>query len=309
MINPPYLFRDFLYAFFVFMKRLIQVSLIGILIPVNTMVNAQQFPELPGLIDGWTMTEQLRIDTHEALYDYIDGGAELYISYGFRDALCVRYTKEGQPDVTAEIFDLGSSADAFGLYSQTRDKEEKEYGQASYYVSGAQFFWKGKYWISLITAETTDESVSLIKALARHLDEKLTETGELPAILSVLPPEELVAGGTLYCHQYIWLNAYYFIASENILGVHDDTPAVLAKYGTPEERLYFLAIQYPDSSRAEQAYAAFGSHFFPEGLADNCIKLEDDTWLAAGLQGNLLIGVFNGKTREKAMNLFRKVRR
>jgi hypothetical protein len=271
------------------------------------MINAQQFPELPGHIDGWTMTEQLLIDTHDALYDYIDGGAELYISYGFRNAISCRYIKEGQPDVTAEIFNLGSSADAFGIYSQTRDREEMEYGQGSYYVSGAQFFWKGKYWVSLITAETTEESEKLLHSLAAYLDEQLAETGEPPAILFVLPAEGLASGGYLYFHHYIWLNSYYFIASENILEVNDSTPAVLAKYGTPQARIYLLVIRYPDRSEAEKEFASFGAHFFPEGLSDHCIRLEDNTWLAAGLKDCLLIGVFNGKTREGTLELFGKV--
>jgi hypothetical protein len=292
----------------IFMKLPVYVSLISLLIPVSAMVNAQQFPELPGLIEGWTRTEQLQIDNREALYDYIDGGAELFISYGFKNAISYRYTKEGQPDVTAEIFDLGSAADAFGIYSQTRDKEEKDYGQGSYYVSGAQFFWKGKYWVSLITNETTDESVRLLHTLAACIDGKLTENGETPAILSVLPAEGLVPGGTLYFHHYIWLNSYYFIASENILGVDDHTPAVLAKYGSPEERLYLLVIQYPDGVKAEQAYAVFGKDFFPEGLTDHCARRKDNSWLAAGLQGCLLIAVFDGKSMEKTLKLFEGVK-
>lgn len=290
------------------MKAIAHLSLISILIPVNTMVNAQQFPELPGQIDGWTLTEQLPIGTHDALYDYIDGGAELYISYGFRNAISCRYTKTGEPDVTAEIFDLGSSENAFGIYSQTRDKEENEYGQGSYYITGAQFFWKGKYWVSLITGESTEESVKLLHSLAAYLDGKISETGEPPSILSVLPAEGLLPGGFLYFHHYIWLNAYYFIASENILEVDDHTPAVLAKYGTPEERLYLLVIQYPDSAKAQRAYASFGRHFFPEGLTDDCILLEDNTWLAAGLQDCTLMGVFNGKTRGKTLELLSRVR-
>jgi hypothetical protein len=288
------------------MKLHLDIFLISLIIPVSTMVQAQYFPDFPYLIDGWTMTSQLRIDTHDALYDYIDGGAELYISYGFRQAISCRYTKDGQPDVTAEIFDLGSPANAFGIYSQTRDKEEKEYGQGSYYVTGAQFFWKGKYWVSLITDEATVESVALLHKLARYLDEKLTETGELPAVLSVLPAEGLDPGGYLYFHHYIWLNSYYFIASENIFSVDENTPAVLAKYGPPEERLYLLAIQYPDSMRAKKAFTAFGDQFFPEGLIDNSIRLEDGTCLAAGLSGCRLIGIFNAKDQKKASSLLEK---
>ncbi|MBN1413935.1 MAG: hypothetical protein JW973_02440 [Bacteroidales bacterium] len=272
------------------------------------MIHAQQFPELPLHISGWTMAEKKLIDSREALYDYIDGGAELYISYGFKCAITCRYTKEGQPEVTAEIFDMGSAPDAFGVYSQTRDKEEKDYGQGSYYINGAQFFWKDKYWVSLVTGETTEEAEQLLHALAGFIDEHLKNTGEQPAILSALPAEGLVPGGYLYFHHYIWLNSYYFIASENILGVNDDTPAVLAKYGPPEKRLYLLLIQYPDTVKAEQAFASFGDHFFPEGLTENTTKMEDDTWMAAGLYGNTLAGVFNAENREMAINLLEQVK-
>jgi hypothetical protein len=285
------------------MKQYLFNILILILTPFDLMVHAQQFPELPGQVDNWSMTERMQITTREALYDYIDGGAELYLSYGFKSALSCRYTREGHPEVTAEIFDLGSAPDAFGLYSQTRDKEETDYGQGSYYVNGAQFFWKGRYWISLITSETTEESVKLLHTLAGYINEKINETGERPAILSVLPAEGLVPGGFLYFHHYIWLNSYYFIASDNILGIDENTPAVLAKYGPPEERLYLLGIQYPDSARAAQAYASFGEHYFPEGLKEGCIQLEDKTWLAAGLFGSVLVGIFNGMSREKTLEL------
>ena len=273
----------------------------------SPMVNAQHFPVLPGQVDGWSVTEQLLIDTREALYDYIDGGAELYISYGFKSVLSCRYIKEGHPEVTAEIFDMGTAEDAFGVYSQTRDKEEHAFGQESYYISGAQFFWKGRYWVSLMTSETTEESVQLLRSLAGFIDEKIGETGERPAILSVLPTDGLVPGGYLFFHHYIWLNSYYFIAADNILEINENTPAALAKYGTPEERLYLLAIKYPDRAKAEQAYASFGRHFFPEGLKDSCIKLEDNTWMTAGMYGSMLVAVFNGKSREKPLELLERI--
>ena len=277
--------------------------LLFIQIPYGAMTNAQPFPELPGQIDGWSLTEKQLLETRQSLYDYIDGGAELYISYGFQSAISCRYIKEGQPEVTAEIFDLGSAPNAFGVYSQTRDMEETDYGQGSYYVNGAQFFWKGRYWISLMTSETTEESVKLLLKLAGLIDEVITETGEPPSILSVLPAEGLVPGGTLYFHHYIWLNSYYFIAAENILEIDENTPAVLAKYGPPEERLYLLAIEYPDIAKAEQAFTAFGKHFFPEGLNNNCIQLEDKTWMATCLFNHTLVAVFNARGQEKALDL------
>ena len=37
---------------------------------------------MPGDIEGWTLREPVKVYTPETLYDYIDGGAELYLSYG-----------------------------------------------------------------------------------------------------------------------------------------------------------------------------------------------------------------------------------
>jgi hypothetical protein len=280
----------------------------GILIFAGMMAHAQELWKMPAEIDGWALSEVKTIDTREALYDYIDGGAELYISYGFKRAMSYRFTLEGQPDVTAEIFDLGTAENAFGVYGQTRDKEEKAFGQGSYYVSGALFFWKGKYWISLITGETTDASEKLLYRLAAIIDAEITETGDIHPLVSMLPAEGLVAGGYLYFHHYIWLNSYYFISSENILGINDNTPSVLAKYGPADERLYLLMVQYPDKTLAEKAFAAFGKHYFPEGLTEDCLMLEDNTWMAAGLQEEVLIGVFNGTKQETVKSLLNRVR-
>ena len=48
---------------------------------------ATVYPQLPDSIDGWTAGEQNSFNDKESLYDYIDGGAELYISYGYKTAI------------------------------------------------------------------------------------------------------------------------------------------------------------------------------------------------------------------------------
>ena len=61
---------------------------------------------LPDSIDGWKKKTEDKFYTPENLYDYINGGAELYISYGFIEVISRTYYKENQPELKVEIFEM-----------------------------------------------------------------------------------------------------------------------------------------------------------------------------------------------------------
>jgi len=268
--------------------------------PVNTV---ELKDLLPDVLPGWKVDKTTPLTSHSELYAYMDGGAELFISYGFREAISRTYIREGHPDVVVEVYDLGESRNAFGVFSQVRESENLELGQGGYTIPGAVFFWKGPYYMLLSSWEATPETTDFMLLLGSYIQEKITVTGELPALVKLLPETGLVPFGYLYFHHYVWLNSYYFISHDNILLIDDSTHALLAKYGDPESRQYLLLIQYTGNARASEAFASFGASFFPEGLEANCILLEDNSWLAAGLTGNLIAAVFNAPSRQVAQQL------
>ncbi len=283
---------------------LVRISLLLVLLLLNMKHgDTNIFKELPDSLRGWSAESLILLDDKVSLYDYIDGGAELYISYGFRNAVSRRYIKKGQPEVVVEIFDMGTPANAFGVFSNTRYEEDYSYGQGSQYVEGALFFWKGRYYVSVMTTEETEESTSLVHELGRIISEKITETGSEPALLDLLPSEGLDKSGILYFHHYIWLNSFYFIADEDFLLIGDNTDAVLAKYGPPRNRSYILIIRYDDNETAVKAYNNFLNEYFPEGKHREILQLEDHRWMSVRLEGNILFGVFNGISEEHVKGL------
>ena len=82
--------------------------------------------------------------------------------------------------------------------------------------------------------------------------------------------------------------------------------ADVAKYNDKENRIYLLAVQYPDRKIAEVSYKAFWERFLHDSQ-ENFIQIEDGTWLGEELHDNLLICVFNAKTSQEARNLLSKV--
>ncbi|MDR1356059.1 MAG: hypothetical protein LBJ58_00120 [Tannerellaceae bacterium] len=259
---------------------------------------------LPEQYKSYEATDRLDYEG-EALYDYINGGAELYISYGLKGMTGCKYNGENLPQVTVEVYEMTTSENAFGVYTQSRDKEEYDYGQGSQSYDDFILFWKDKYFVIITTQKSTPESRDAVRYMAELTDAAITGKGEIPAIIRELPSEGLAPGGFLYFHHYIWLNAYIFIADYNIVDINDQTDAVLAKYGPADARCYLLMVEYPRAEAAEAAGMKLKEKFAPELTPDNrIIRLEDNTWFTMKVKENKLCAIFNGDTREQVESLY-----
>ncbi|MCK7474918.1 MAG: hypothetical protein MZV49_18420 [Rhodopseudomonas palustris] len=74
----------------------------------------------PGFAEGWVMKEKIDTYTEKDLYKYINGEAELYYPYGFKALATTVYVRTDNPEtgIVADIYEMGSPIDAFGIYSQ-----------------------------------------------------------------------------------------------------------------------------------------------------------------------------------------------
>jgi hypothetical protein len=246
--------------------------------------------------------------TGEDLYDYINGGAELYLSYGLSGMTGCKYNGEGLPQITIEVYEMTEPKNAFGVYTQSRDREELNYGQGSQTFDDFILFWKDKYFVVITSHKSTTESREAIKHLAALVEESIPEEGDLPGIIDYLPSEGMVEGGFIYFHHYIWLNAFIFIADYNIVNISDETDAVIAKYGDVDERCYLLMVDYPTNEDAQAAGDKLKEQFAPELTAsDPIIQLEDNTWFSMQVEDNRLAAVFNGNSRLQVEDLFQHI--
>jgi hypothetical protein len=261
---------------------------------------------LPNSLGGWDAENRTPLHTPKDLYNYIDGGAELYLSYGFNEALSYTYQKAGYPDVLADIYDLAEPRNAFGVFTQTREQEDQRLGQGCFSIPGALFFWKGPFYISLSAQESTSDTEDFMRDLGTCIDKNISQKGKVPEIVEYLPSEGLIPAGYVYFHHYVWLNSYFFISDDNLLFIDDSTDAILAKYTGSSGRLFMLLIEYPNQTAAGMAFTSFSRSFFPEGLPDHCIRLEDNTWMAAATDLNLIAAVFNGNGKEEAIGLLNR---
>jgi hypothetical protein len=259
---------------------------------------------LPEQFGTYKMSGKMDYDSN-SLFEYINGGAELYLSYGLVGMSGCKYVSGDESEISVEIYEMTGSQGAYGVFTQGRYSEEYDYGQGSQSIDDFIFFWKDRYFVVITTPKLTPQSAGGIKQLALLADKAIPDTGKIPDIVKLLPQDGLQAAGFLYFKHYIWLNSYYFIADYNITDLNDQTDAVLAKYGTADNRCYLLITAYPDTATANKAYLQLKQKFVPE-TGTNFSRIEDGTWVAVWIKDNKLGAVFNGNSRETTERLYRK---
>jgi len=191
----------------------------------------------------------------ETIFDYIDGAGEVYRSYDFREVAVARYVCEGGAMLRVELFDMGSDADAYGVFSYGREQEEIGIG-GGYELRGSVLsFWQNRFYGCVSVEESDASSGELLLAAARAVSHRLPQESSRPSLVDMLPSDNLVPHSDRYCHRHQSLNYHFYLARENVLHLDSTTNAVLARY-QPGSTLLLL-VEYPDSAKASSAAASF----------------------------------------------------
>lgn len=193
---------------------------------------------LPGAAKPEGSATQYRPDT---LYQYIDGGADIYLLYDFRELLHQDF-KSGANDLTADVYDMGRPEDAFGIYAAERSLTYKfiTVGIEGYRSKGILNFVQDRYYIKLSGSGASVDP--LLIQIANTLSERMGGARTKPALLRGLPAEKRVA----HSEQYV---------RKDPLGHAFLAPAYLTSYAwQPEGKLLVSVAADPAAakSRLEQ---------------------------------------------------------
>ena len=262
---------------------------------------------MPKEILGWKAEGEDALYDPQTIFDYIDGAGEVYRSYNFRLLLARHYVKEGKSRLIADLFDMGTSSDAFGVFTHDLMGENAGIGQGSTYKGGLLSFWKDRFFVSVYAEEENPETKQAVLALGKWIDSAIKSIGKKPALLAFLPPINLNEKEVHYFHNHLILNYHFFVADENILHLNEQTDAVLAPYGDKGERSYLLLVGYPDVAKSLDAYQSFTQAFMPDASEPGLVRTEDAKWTVAVISKNFVVVYFHAPSREAALEMMAKV--
>jgi hypothetical protein len=271
---------------------------------------------LPTEIRGWKAQSPDGIYNSENLYDYIDGAAEVYRSFNVQTVVARRYAKEGAAEIVADLFDMGSSQDAFGAYHHdVREGAEAGIGQDSEHMTGYLSFWKGRYFVSILTFDETEESKLAMLDLGKAIAAGIADEGTAPDLVKLLPEEGRLSSHVHYFHNHLCLNAHYYLADENLLKLDMDAEGIMARYrpvavaaGEEVDYFVFVLIRYPSAEKAKEAYRSFLDGYLPDADVEGAAQTENSKWAVARLKTDLVMCVFDAPSKTEARRLMNDVK-
>jgi hypothetical protein len=258
------------------------VTLLILPFDANCIDFANYLPDSTDL-RGWKVIETRIVRTDGELFNYMDGGAELYRAFNFRKLAMREFeapdyeTSLGSGSLVVEIFMFSRPEDAFGLFSLLPVNETAAMGDGGGYSDGVLNFWKGPYFcrITFRGGEWEFYKEKIMKA-GSSVDRKIDAHGSPPSLLKLMPDEGLRNNGLHYFYEYIAQRNLYYITSYNLLNLNRDTRAVLGEYYTVKaEEAKLLLIKYPDEKSCSNAYYAVVCKYLKANLpADNNYHLK-----------------------------------
>ena len=180
---------------------------------------------LPGIddIESWSPVDSAKRYAGDDLFDYINGGADIYLEYGFVEVIAMEYANINNKFVQIEIYQMASNESAYGIYSLNKSPngEIMEIGNEAVLSDYYMILWKDDYIVNLIGYSSDDETIEGIISLAEIIDIKIENKGTKPGLMGILPEEGLIKNENTFIRGNIGLINNYFFAAENIFGIKE----------------------------------------------------------------------------------------
>ena len=206
-------------------------------------------------LQDWSGSGEIRRAAGKDLYSLIDGGAEIYYEYGFKEVVFQSYSHVNGQSINLEIYEMNNPDAAYGVYTfkTGSDGIPLDIGQESWLESYFLNSWRGNYVITVTGLNEDTVTIAGIKKLAGIVDSKINGESPYPQILSYLPRENLRLNSIYYLKGNLALFNYYLFSSANIFGVRE---GVVGEY--PDHTVFIF--QYVDQSESEKWYIAAKNH-------------------------------------------------
>jgi hypothetical protein len=192
-------------------RRLLPLMMILFLLACGGTKRSSDTPSTAGLMPdevgsaGIERSSEVRVFEGESLFEYIDGGAEIYHTYGFMEVATADYRTDGI-EMVADIYRFDSADNAFGLYSSLRpdNPELIELGAEGFGSSTSIDFTRAAYVVRVVAFEQSEETDKAIFELGMAIDSSLPGDNKLPATFSLFPlGDALPSTGRFYAESFL----------------------------------------------------------------------------------------------------------
>jgi hypothetical protein len=216
---------------------------------------AVEFPA-DGFAPGWKRSSPVETYAPTALYNVIDGGAELFLEMGFTDLRIQKYAGD-EAEIAVEDYHMQGAAAALGIYLLKCGRESPLAGIVDR-NSGDSFqlaLLKSDHFIFINNFGGRRELLPVMAELARRLGAAIP-AGEAVRELDVLPAVDRVPGSELLLRGPYSLQAVFTLGDGDVLMLAGRRFAAAAAYRDGAGAGHALIVApYEDAAAAGLAFA------------------------------------------------------
>ncbi|MFB3881056.1 MAG: DUF6599 family protein [Armatimonadota bacterium] len=184
-------------AFWRSLVTVVAVTLAGVL-PASAAATSEVLPPAAAAGD-WRTRGSVRTYSPTKLYEYIDGNADLFLSYEFADLAVGDYEpSKGEGWISVDVYNMATPLQAFGIFGAERPPDVllTALGAQGYESDGLIAFWKGQYYVKVSLVEGEDTAAA--RKLAQAAAGRIGAPAAMPVELDRLPAKDRLPGSERY---------------------------------------------------------------------------------------------------------------
>lgn len=205
---------------------------------------------------SWKPSEPPQYVEGDDLFLLINGGAEIYQEYGFKQAVVQSYEDSEERSLNLEVYEMADPDAAYGIFTFKRGKncETVDIGDESclqdYYLN----VWKGGFLITVVGFDTEAETREGLIALAEATAGMVRASGTKPHLSETFASDH---SPTLYMKGNLALFNAYDFGKGNVFGIQEGLRTRIA-----EDTVFVF--RYPTSDDAGRWFQTACEHFSKE---------------------------------------------
>ena len=183
-------------------------------------------------------SSEIRVFHGDSLWQYINGGADLYHLYNFVEVATADY-KINTAEITIDIYRFDNNTNAYGLYTAIRPGKARllSLGVEGFVSAASLKFVKGSFVISLTGYDESKETSRALSQAASNLNELIPGTINRPDAFALFPEENQIRSTDMYSvHSFLGRKTLTRIYSQRYL-LESDTVTLFLSFDKPHSKL------------------------------------------------------------------------
>ena len=240
-----------------------------------------------GWLPGWQRSYEAQAYEGDDLFFLINGGADLFLEYGFSDVAAVELQHPTDGKIYVEVYRMASDSAAFGVFSLRRGSLEMEVNEGPWVVYGEDnlHLWQGPFYVSASSFGFSNmNKIKVFAKLISQISEQFPAGNQTPALYNAYPQEDV--SHAVYARGPLALNNFYHFGPGNILQV---TEALALE----KEHQREIILAYADEMTAGKVFMTFIDHAGNSGRYSD-LRQEGEQYHFTDRHGNPLVASLEG---------------